>query len=350
MSPIILSLWAGLAIGVAFGVTVQRTGFCLTAGFRGLWITDDRRKISSYALAVAVAVVATQTLEAFGLLDLSRSIYLSAPLSWLVIPLGGTIFGYGMITANACGSRSLVLLAQGNLRSFVVLLCLGISAYATLSGIIAPLRIAIAAPTTIGFGTLPSIPRHLEFALGANLARLLPAALLAAMLAIFAFSNGQFRNSPRDILGGVIVGLLIAAGWLATGYLGADDFEPGPVASLTFIQPVGETIQYVMLATGARVSFGIAVVCGVLIGALAAATATQSFNVRGFSRPGQMLRYMTGGTLMGIGGAMALGCSIGQGLTGLSTLAFGSFLAAAGIFVGSLLALRGPARLSPLSE
>lgn len=350
MSPLTLSLWAGFVIGIVFGATVQRTGFCLNNAFRGLWVTGDRRKLASFALAMAIAVLVTQGSETLGLIDLRRSTYLSAPFSWLVIPLGGAIFGYGMITSNGCGARALVLMGQGNLRSFVVLLCLGIAAYATLSGVIAPLRTAIASPTTLAFAELPSIPRHLEASLGASGARLLPAILLATILAALAWRSAAFRNSPRDILGGVIVGLLIAAGWLATGYFGADDFEPGPVASLTFIQPVGETIQYAMLATGARISFGVTVMCGVFTGALGAALLTRSYELQGFSHPTQMLRYMAGGTLMGMGGAMALGCSIGQGLTGFSTLAFGSLLAAAGIAGGATLALRGPLRLPGLPK
>jgi uncharacterized membrane protein YedE/YeeE len=322
MSPLMLSLWAGFVIGIFFGITVQRTGFCLNSAFRGVWIKGDGRKLAGFALAIALAVLATQFAEAAGLIDLRRSIYLSAPFSWLAIPLGGMLFGYGMITANGCGARSLVLLGQGNLRSFVVLLCLGIAAYATLSGVIAPLRTWLAAPTTFAFEKLPSIPRYLEAPLGAAAARMVPAFLLSGALALLAFHHAPFRNSPRDILGGLVVGLLIAAGWLATGWLGRDDFEPAPIASLTFIAPVGETIQYAMLATGARLSFGVAVICGVFLGALVSAFATGTLDLQGFSRPMQMLRYMAGGALMGMGGAMALGCSFGQGLTGLSKLSF----------------------------
>jgi uncharacterized membrane protein YedE/YeeE len=348
MTPVALSLWAGFFIGIAFGATVQRTGFCLNTAFRGLLVTGDRRKFSGFLLAMAVAVLATQAFEALGLIDLRRTIYLSAASSWLAIPLGGAIFGYGMITANGCGARSIVLLGQGNLRSFVVLLCLGIAAYATLSGVIAPLRIALVGATTMTFDRPPSIPRYLEPSLGVYAARALPALLLAALLSAIAFGNAAFRNSPRDIVGGAVIGMLISAGWLATGYLGADDFEPAPIASLTFIAPVGETIQYAMLATGTRLSFGVAVVCGVFLGALISAFMTGTVELQGFSRPTKMLRYMAGGAMMGMGGALALGCSIGQGLTGFSTLAFASFLAVAGIAAGSTLALRGPLRLPNL--
>ena len=147
---------------------------------------------------------------------------------------------------------------------------------------------------------------------------------------------------------GFIIGALVPAGWLATGWLGADDFDPVPLVSLTFIAPIGETIQYAMLATGTKVGFGVAVVCGVFLGSLGAALFTRSWRLEGFPNAERMARYMAGGALMGIGGALALGCSIGQGLTGLSTLAFGSFLAAGGILLGARLALRGPFKLPPL--
>ncbi len=348
MSGLTLSLWAGFAIGIAFGITGQRTGFCLNTGFRGYWITGDGKKLRAFALALGVAIVGTQAIEAAGIIDLRRSIYVSSPLSWFVIPLGGMMFGYGMIASNGCGSRALVLLGQGNLRSFVVLLCLGIAAFIALSGLLAPVRTALAGATTIAFDKLPSIPRYLEATLGATGARLIPALIIAAALAAFSFGSVAFRKSPRDVIGGIIVGVLIVAGWVATGYVGADDFEPAPIASLTFVSPIGETIQYAMLATGARASFGVVVVSGVVLGALISALLTKSYDLQGFNRPTQMLRYMAGGALMGAGGAMALGCSIGQGLTGLSTLAFGSFLAAGGITLGSYLGLRGPLKLPPL--
>jgi hypothetical protein len=139
---------------------------------------------------------------------------------------------------------------------------------------------------------------------------------------------------------------LVVAGWYATGVLGADDFDPAPLESLTFIAPVANTINFAMLATGISLSFGVTVVAGVFLGALFSALVTRTANLEGFTRPVSMLRYMGGGALMGIGGALALGCSIGQGLTGLSTLALGSFLAAGGILGGAWLALRGPLKLA----
>jgi hypothetical protein len=254
-----------------------------------------------------------------------------------------------MIAANGCGARALVLLAQGNLRSFVVLVCLGIAAYVVLTGLLAPVRTAAAGATSASFAHGPPTLAYLfAGSVSVDVARWVVALVLAGLLLLFAFFSAQFRASGKDILGGLIIGALVPAGWIATGWLGADEFDPVPLASLTFIAPIGDTIQYAMLATGTSLDFGVAVVTGVFLGAVGAAMTTNTMHLEGFTSAPRMARYMAGGALMGAGGALALGCSIGQGLTGLSTLAFGSFLAAGGILLGGFLALRGPLALSEL--
>ena len=184
-----------------------------------------------------------------------------------------------------------------------------------------------------------------SWGLAEGAARLALALVLAGGLGLLVL-RGTGRGDAAFLAGGAAIGLLVAAGWYATGVLGFDDFEPAPLASLTFVAPVGETIQYAMLATGMRPSFGVAVVAGVFLGALVAALASGTARLEGFSSPRAMLRAMAGGALMGAGGALALGCSIGQGLTGLSTLALTSFLAAGGILAGAWVALRGPLRVA----
>lgn len=347
MTPAVLTLWAGLAIGLVFGATGQITGFCLNRGLRGVFVTGDGTKIRAFALAIAVAMLGTQAAEAAGLVDLRISIYPAARFSWLLLPLGGALFGYGMIACNGCGARALVLLGQGNLRAFVVLVCLGIAAYMALTGLIAPLRMAAASATSVAVADGPqSLPYLIAGGIGSlPAARIVSVLAIGGTLAVFALSDAAFRASRKDVAASVIIGLLIPGGWLATGLLGADDFEPAPLASLTFIAPVGATIQYAMIATGAKPGFGIMVVVGVFLGALIAALWTGSFRLEGFATPQGMARSMAGGALMGIGGALAMGCSVGQGLTGLSTLALGSLLATGGIMLGAGLALRGPLSL-----
>jgi hypothetical protein len=229
-----------------------------------------------------------------------------------------------------------------------VVIVLGISAQMTLKGLVAPARIALlqASQTT---ATVTSVPALLSaFGLNEISARMLAASAMSGALIIFAFAHAPFQRALGQIAAGIVVGLLVAAGWFATGYLGADDFNPTPVTSLTFVAPIADTLQYVMLSTGLTLNFGIATVAGVFAGSGVTALATRRFHWEGFSSPRHMLRSAGGAALMGAGGAMAYGCSIGQGLTGLSTLALASFVAVAGILLGTAAGLRGVLRVRPL--
>ncbi len=340
---------AGLVIGLIYGAVGLLSGFCMMSSLRGLWAEGDGRLVRTYALAIGVAIAASQLLAARGLVDLGKSIYLQPSFSAPVMFLGGLLFGYGMVMSNGCGSRALVLLGRGNLRSSVVVIVLGIFAEMTLKGLIAPARIAMVQASQ-ATAKLTSVPALLStVGLGEIPSRMIAASVLSAALIIFAFAHEPFRKSWGQIAAGLIVGVLVAAGWYATGYLGADDFNPTPVTSLTFIAPIADALQYVMLSTGSTLNFGIVTVFGVFAGSLATALATGRFHLEGYQSPRHMLRSAGGAALMGAGGVMALGCSIGQGLTGLSTLSLASFVAVAGILAGTAIGLRGALRVRPLA-
>ena len=339
---------AGLVIGLVYGAVGLLSGFCMMSSLRGWWGEGDSRLVRTYALAMGVAIASSQLLAARGFVDLGKSIYLQPTFSAPLMFFGGALFGYGMVLSNGCGSRALVLLGRGNLRSFVVVIVLGIVAEMTLKGLIAPARIAMVqvSQTTAVANSLPALLSGLG--LSGISARMLAASVTSAALVIFAFAHAPFRRSPGQIAAGLVVGVLIAAGWYATGYLGADDFNPTPVTSLTFIAPIADALQYVMLSTGLTLNFGIATVGGVFAGSLVTALVTKRFHLEGFQSPRHMLRSALGAALMGTGGVMAYGCSIGQGLTGLSTLALASFVAVAGILLGTAAGLRGALRVQPL--
>src|ERR1700760_2956804 len=312
---------AGLLIGLVYGAVGLLSGFCLMSSLRGWWAQGDSRLVRTYALAMGVAIAATQLLAVRQVVDLGKSIYLQPTFSAPLMFVGGVLFGYGMVLSNGCGSRALVLLGRGNLRSLVVVIVLGIAAEITLKGLIAPGRIFLLQWTqiTAGITSLPALIAKLG--VSETFARTLAAPVISAALIIFAFSHAPFQRAWGQIAAGLIVGLLIAGGWYATGYLGADDFNPVPVTSLTFIAPIADALQYVMLSTGSTLNFGIATVGGVFAGSLITALATQRFHWEGYRSPQHMLRSAGGAALMGIGGVMAFGCSGGQGLTGISTLA-----------------------------
>jgi uncharacterized protein len=341
---------AGLLIGLVYGAVGLLSGFCLMSSLRGWWAQGDSRLVRSYALAMGVAIAATQLLAVRQVVDLGKSIYLQPTFSAPLMFVGGMLFGYGMVLSNGCGSRALVLLGRGNLRSLVVVIVLGIAAEVTLKGLIAPGRIELLQWTqiTASITSLPALIARLG--VSETFARSLAAPIVSAALIIFAFSHAPFQRAWGQIAAGIIVGLLIAGGWYATGYLGADDFNPTPVTSLTFVAPIADTLQYLMLSTGLTLNFGIVTVAGVFAGSLVTALATQRFHWEGYSSPQHMLRSVSGAVLMGVGGVAALGCSVGQGLTGLSTLALASFVAVAGIFLGTALGLRGALRVRPLAS
>jgi len=341
---------AGLLIGLVYGAVGLLSGFCLMSGLRGWWAQGDSRLVRTYALAMGVAIAATQLLAVRQVVDLGKSIYLQPTFSAPLMFVGGVLFGYGMVLSNGCGSRALVLLGRGNLRSLVVVIVLGIAAEVTLKGLIAPARIELLRWTQIT-ASITSLPALIaKLGVSETFARSLAAPIISAALIIFAFSHAPFQRAWGQIAAGVIVGLLVAAGWYATGYLGADDFNPTPVTSLTFVAPIADTLQYLMLSTGLTLNFGIVTVIGVFAGSLVTALATQRFHWEGYSSPQHMLRSVSGAVLMGIGGVAAFGCSVGQGLTGLSTLALASFVAVAGIFLGTAIGLRGALRVRPLAS
>nr|WP_229582499.1 YeeE/YedE family protein [Paracoccus sp. S-4012] len=320
----------GLVLGAVFGVAARLGAFCLLRGMKGLRPGGDLSALRAFALAMLVALLATQGLNATGATDLGAAMQLNATNPWVSMLTGGVIFGLGMVLANACGARSLVLLAGGNLRSLLVLLCLGLAAQATLTGVLAPLRMAVQRMGTRGDET--ALPQLLQAAgLTGPLALGLSIALPALALGWFAWP--VLRRSRIEALAAAVIGLAIAGGWWIT-FATDDPFDPRPLISLSFVGPVGEGMLWMMLATGRQAGFAVAVIGGTILGAFATALATRSFRAEGFGSARQMLGAVAGGSLMGFGGVLALGCSIGQGLSGFSTLSIGSLVALAGIVAG----------------
>src|ERR1700676_4537634 len=205
-------VYAALLIGLVYGAVGLLSGFCLMSSLRGWWAQGDTRLIRSYALALGVAIAATQLLAARGVVDLGKSIYLQPSFSAPLMFFGGLLFGYGMVLSNGCGSRALVLLGRGNLRSFVVVIVLGITAQMTLKGLVAPARIAVlqVSQTSPAIISLPALLSALG--LPAAFARTLAASLIAGALIIFAFAHAPFQRAWGQIAAGIAVGLLVAAG------------------------------------------------------------------------------------------------------------------------------------------
>ena len=255
------------------------------------------------------------------------------------------MFGFGMTLGGGCGNKTLVRLGAGNLKSLVVALCIGLFAYMTLRGLIGLARVSLETFTVVelnswGFES-QGLPDFLStFGLSKETCRIILLILLAGGGVVFCFKCEKFRSSKIDIIAGFLIGLFVPAAWYVTGVFGYDEFEPTPLASLSFIAPVGESVQYLMTFTGSTINFGIAVVAGVIFGSFLTAKITGEFKIEAFNGATDMIYHIFGGALMGIGGVLALGCTIGQGVTGLSTLAVGSFIALFSILLGGLCGMK----------
>ncbi|HEX6959499.1 MAG TPA: YeeE/YedE family protein [Ferrovibrio sp.] len=337
---------AGLLLGVIFGAAVQRSNFCTMGAISDVVLMGDASRLRSWVLAIAVAMLGSQLLHLSGLINLDTSIYATPNLGWLGAALGGLLFGFGMVLAGGCGSRTLVRFGAGNLKSLLVVLMIGIAGYATLRGLLGPARLWLESWSVVdlkGRGlTSQTLPELLGAGLGLNAVTLrwiLGLALPAAML-VWVFKSARFRSQPRLVGAGLVIGLVIVGGWAVTGILGADEFDPTPLASMTFVAPIGYALQYLMTFTGAALDFGISTVGGVILGAFLMAKADRSFRIESFANAQDVLSHLLGGILMGVGGVTALGCTIGQGLTGVATLALGSFVALSGIVIGGILGVR----------
>jgi len=331
---------AGLLAGCVFGAVAQYTRFCTMGAIGDVVFQGDYRRWRAWVLAIAVAILGTQTLYGAGLIDVYQSLYLTPNLGWLGALMGGLVFGFGMTMSGGCGQRTLVRLGEGNLRSLVAAVVLAIFAYMTLRGVTGLARVQLERATNVDLRrvglTSQGIVDLLAAVTGvsAPVVRCLVVVSLVGVLLWYCFKDVTFRASRRDIAAGLVVGGLIPTGWVITGWLGSDAFEPVPVASFTFVAPVGESLQYLMTFTGATVNFGIAAVGGVLVGAWTMALLRQEFRLETFADVDDLLRHLGGGALMGMGGVVALGCTIGQGITGMSTLASGSLLAWLGLLAG----------------
>jgi uncharacterized membrane protein YedE/YeeE len=332
---------AGLLLGGVFGAIVQRSNFCTMGAISDMVLMGDGNRLRSWVLAMAVAILGSQLLQLAGLIDLKSAIYTTPNLGWLGAAIGGLLFGFGMVQAGGCGSRTLVRFGAGNLKSLLVILMIGIAGYATLRGIVGPARVWMEGWSVVDLKARGFASQTLPDLLGGSAGiRWAFAVALPAALLVWVFKEARFRRQPLLIAAGLVIGLIIVGGWAATGILGADEFEPTPLASMTFVAPIGYALQYLMTFTGAALDFGISTVVGVILGAFLMAKADGSFRIESFASAQDVLSHIAGGILMGIGGVTALGCTVGQGMTGISTLALGSFVALAGIVIGGILGVR----------
>jgi hypothetical protein len=340
----------GLVIGFVFGWVVNRTNFCTMGSISDLMTFGDSRRFRAWVLAAVVALVGAQALQAAGITSVRGSFYAVPTLNWLGNLAGGAMFGFGMVLAGGCASRNVARVGGGDLRALVTLMVIGVFAYMTIGGLLGPLRSVLERATAIDLtGMSASFQTQTVGTLIAPIGRwdagtldLAAAAAIAAAGLAYCLSGAAFRASRVHIWSGLLIGLCVVAGWALSG-LAFDELAREPVApqSLSYVRPTGDTMEWLQRFTAVPVpGFGVTSLLGALAGAFAAARLAGRFSLTTFADVADTLRNLAGAALMGVGGVMASGCTIGQALTGVSTLAVGSFLTFAAIVAGAVSALR----------
>ena len=369
-------LWGAFLIALVMGAVVNKTNFCTMGAVSDLVNMGDTGRMRAWLFAIAVAVLGVAILEYIGLVDATGTFppYRAGNLIWAENILGGLMFGVGMTLASGCGNKTLIRIGGGNLKSIVVFAIIGVISYYMINPfpgsdktLMSVLFYDWIRPLSVDLG----VSQDLGYLLGgesAGIARLVIGVVLGLALVGFAFKSTDFRGNRDNILGGLVVGLAVLGAWYLSTNVGvktddaplslsayyqewdmladSDEGRPAqgrPLAaqSYTFINPLGQTLGY---AAGgferALLTFGVVAVLGVLLGSLLWSLVSRSFRIEWFRSGSDALNHIIGAVLMGFGGTLAMGCTVGQAITGVSTLAIGSMVTFGAIFLGSALTMK----------
>lgn len=327
----------GLASGLMLGLAARLGRFCTLGAIEDFFYSSSDLRLRMWGVAIGVAIIGTFGLIGLGWLDAGDPAYLAMNWNPLASILGGLIFGYGMAISGNCGFGALARLGGGDLRSFVIVLVTGIAAYTALSGPLAGLRIRLFPPEQSG-EPLPGIAHALSGLSGIGVAPIgIAIGLLFVTLVVLP---ARVRRSPGTLLWGAVVGLAIVGGWAGTAWVARTGWEATPVVSHTFSAPLGDTILYAMLSSGLTLGFGMGSVAGVLAGAFIGSMFKGHFRWEACDDPRELRRQIGGAVLMGLGAVLASGCSVGQGLSAMSLLAWSAPVTLACVFAGGYIGLR----------
>jgi uncharacterized membrane protein YedE/YeeE len=348
-------LWAVFAATFVFGAVAQKTHFCTMGAVADIVNMGSWARMRMWALAVGVAILGFNAMVGLGWLDAGKSIYAGKTVLWLSALVGGLMFGFGMVLASGCGSKTLVRIGGGSLKAVVVFVVLGLAAFATLKGLTGVWRVATVDQVSLALSTGQDLPSILAAGTGLTKSQLawVLGLGLGGSLVLWAVWREEGRSADV-LLGGVGIGAVVLVVWWISGRTGYLAEHPatleeaflatnsGRMESLSFVAPIGYSLDWLLFFSdkSKTLSLGIVACVGVACGACLVALATRSFRWEGFAGAEDTANHLVGAVLMGVGGVTALGCTVGQGLSGLSTLALGSFLSTAAIIAGAVLALR----------
>ncbi|HEX4917809.1 MAG TPA: YeeE/YedE family protein [Limnobacter sp.] len=346
-------LWATFVVGLLFGAVSHRTHFCTMGAVADVFNFGDWNRMRMWLVAIAVAALGLQSLSMAGLANLNDTIFLSSQWSWLSGIVGGLLFGFGMVLASGCGSKTLIRLGAGNLKALVVFVVMGLTAYMTLKGIVGVFRANYLDPVRFQFEQSPHLASLISNAIG-NPEVKNALSIAIPLVILFAALARKAAWTREVVLGGAGVGATIVAAWWVIFQLAyipehPDTLEAAYLATygnraegFSFVAPYAYTLEWLMFFSDqSRVlTVGVVASFGVILGALLNATVERSFRWETFQDVEDTANHLVGATLMGIGGVLALGCTVGQGLSGVSTLALPSFVALANIVIGAWVALK----------
>ena len=348
-------LWATFVITFVLGAVMQKTGFCTMGAVSDIFIMSSWDRLRQWFLAIGIAIIGFTMMSYLGLIDPLKSFYTGNKFLWLSAIVGSVLFGFGMVLASGCGSKTLVRIGGGNLKSVIVFMVLGLFAYMTMRGFLGVFRINTLDTFFIAFSTPQDLPSLLSGPLGmarANL-HLALGLLIGGAFITYALVSKVFWTT-ENLLAGIIVGLSICAVWWVSGSLGYVAEDPntleevflvtnsGRMESLSFVAPYAYSLDWLMMYsdTSKVLTVGIAAVLGIILGSAVASIALKTFRWESFRNTEDTANHLVGAALMGFGGVTALGCTVGQGLSGISTLAVGSLLALPGFIFGAYWGLR----------
>ena len=334
-APVMVAL-IGFGGGLMLGLAARLGRFCTLGAIEDLLYASSDTRIRMWGVAIGVAVTGSFALIGLGGLDVGRTLYLGQTWWPAASVLGGLMFGYGMALSGNCGFGALARLGGGDMRSFVVVLVMGLASYATVSGPLAHVRV-----WAFPMERADSAPGAAHL-LG-DLTGLAPAVIgIAVGLAILAFSatGGGLRHDRKALFWAIVVGLAVVSGWAGTQWVATESLGATPVVTHTFSAPPGETMLWLMTASGTKLSFGVGSVAGVLCGAFVGSLFKGHFRWEACEDPRELKRQILGAAIMGVGAVIAAGCTVGQGISAFSLLAFSAPVTCLAILAGAAIGLK----------
>jgi uncharacterized protein len=342
-------------LAMVFGAIAQRTHFCTMGAVSDIVNMGDSTRMRQWVAAMGVAAIGFGVMFWLGWVDPRRTIQASTRWIWLSAAVGGLTFGFGMVLASGCGSKTLVRMGGGSLKSLVVFIVMGLAAYATLRGITGVLRVNTVDKVALDMpqGVFASTALAGSTGMAPGVLGLVLGLLFGGAALGWALSSREFRRA-ENLLAGLGIGGVVVAMWLVSAKLGFVAEHPetleevfvatdsGRAEALSFVAPVAYTLDWLILFSdkSKTLSLGVMSVVGVVIGSAIVALATRTFRWEGFAGAEDTANHVVGGLLMGVGGVTAMGCTVGQGLTGISTLSLTSAVALVFIMAGAVAGIK----------